>query len=329
MERKPILGISMGDPAGIGPEIIVKALKDKKVKEVCLPVVFGSYDVFRRFSNLKINLVFSFQRKNLKENCFNLCHCTDLDFSGITSGKLSFGSAQMAVNSLLCAIEMAKRKKFDALVTAPLSKEGLRMTGYDFPGHTELLAFLTNAKNFGMMFLSENFKIILVTTHLPLKKVSQVLTPEKILDKIKLAHTSLKNLFKIKNPKIAVTGLNPHSGEKGVLGDEEMKIIIPAIKKALKQKMDVFGPIPADALFTLENAKKFDCFVAMYHDQGLIPAKLFGFGTAVNVTVGLPFIRTSPDHGTAWDIAGKNLANPKGMINALLWAVRLAKLKRE
>jgi len=205
----------------------------------------------------------------------------------------------------------------------------LRMTGYDFPGHTELLAFLTNTKNFGMMFLSENFKIILVTTHLPLKKVSQVLTPEKILDKIKLAHTSLKNLFKIKNPKIAVTGLNPHSGEKGVLGDEEMKIIIPAIKKALKQKMDVFGPIPADALFTLENAKKFDCFVAMYHDQGLIPAKLFGFGTAVNVTVGLPFIRTSPDHGTAWDIAGKNLANPKGMINALLWAVRLAKLKRE
>lgn len=317
----------MGDPAGIGPEIIVKALKVQKVKNACIPVVFGSYDVFRKYKGLKINLLLSFKRKSLREDGFNLYHCSDLDFSGITPGKMNFSSAQMAVDSFFCAVESAKEKKIDALVTAPLSKEGLKITGYDFPGHTEFLAFLTETKNFGMMFLSEKFKIILVTTHLPLKKVSPALTQEKILEKIKLVSFSIRKLWGIKKPKIAVSALNPHSGEGKILGDEEIKIIVPAIKKALKQKMNVFGPIPADALFILENAKKYDGFVAMYHDQGLIPSKIFGFGTSVNVTLGLPFVRTSPDHGTAWDIAGKGIAHPQGMINAILWAARIAKRK--
>jgi 4-hydroxythreonine-4-phosphate dehydrogenase len=327
MLKKPIVGITMGDPAGIGPEVVVKALMNKKVRQSCLPLVFGSYSII--FSAVKKFL----RRVNLRkitwveeawnsEASINVLDCTRFDHRKVKPGKITKLSGRMAADSVIYAVQFTLSNQIDAMVTAPLSKKGLRLAGYDFPGHTEFLAYLTATKRFAMMFVSYRFKVVLVTTHLALSEVVKAISTKQILEKIFLAEETLRKYFGVKKPKIGVCALNPHAGEEGIFGTEEQKIILPAIKLARKKGIKAFGPYPADTIFS----KGFDCIVAMYHDQGLIPLKMAGLGNAVNVTIGLPIIRTSPDFGTALDIAGKGKADPKGMVNAILLASQMSKI---
>lgn len=330
MTSKPIIGITMGDPAGIGPEVVVKAVTNKKVRQVCHPLIFGSYPVifsaakkiFREATMRKI--VWAEDVKNSK-NDINVLECTKLDHRRVEIGKITRISGRMSADSVFCATQFALSDQIDAIVTAPLSKKGLHLAGYDFPGHTELLAYLTATRNYAMMFVSEKYKVVLVTTHLPLSRVARTLSKKMILEKLVVTQQALQEYFGIKKPKIGVCGLNPHCGEEGILGAEEKKIIHPAIKFAQQMGIKASGPFPADTIFSPKISKNFDCILAMYHDQGLIPLKMRGLGEAVNVTIGLPIIRTSPDFGTALNIAGKGIADPKGMINAILLAVKMVK----
>ncbi len=324
----------MGDPAGVGPEVVVKGISTKKVRSNCIPVIFGSYEIIKRAAkryvkDARVEKVLSFEKLKNTLDVINLYPSTIQDYKKVKVGKLNYTSGKMAADSFISAAKLALSKKIDALVTAPLTKKGLSLAGYKFQGHTEFLAKLSNAKNFGMMFISPDLKVALVTTHLPISEVSQALTPKKVREKIELANQMLKNAFGIKNPKIAVCGLNPHAGEETLLGAEDRKIVLPAIRSAQRKGLKVFGPIPADSAFSPDVSSNFDCMVAMYHDQGIIPLKTKGIGNAVNLTWGLPFIRTSPDHGTAFNIAGKGKANHKGIMNAILLASKLAeKIKK-
>jgi 4-phospho-D-threonate 3-dehydrogenase / 4-phospho-D-erythronate 3-dehydrogenase len=353
MSSKPIIGITMGDPAGIGPEVVVKAVTDEKVKQICHPLVFGSYRVissaagkFLKQSNVK-KIIYVEDTKTSKtgnwnletETSINVLDCSHFDHTKVKMGEITKLSGRMAADSVFCATQFALSDQIDAVVTAPLSKKGLHLAGYDFPGHTELLAYLTAAQRYAMMFVSvqsrpstvdrrpstEKYKVVLVTTHLPLSEVARTLSKRKILEKLSLTQESLQKYFGVKKPKIGVCALNPHCGEEGLFGSEEKKFIIPAIKSAQQLGIQAKGPFSADTIFSPKISQHFDCILAMYHDQGLIPLKMRGLGEAVNVTLGLPIIRTSPDFGTALDIVGKGVADPKGMINAILLAVRMAK----
>jgi 4-hydroxythreonine-4-phosphate dehydrogenase len=359
--KKPIIGITMGDPAGIGPEVMVKALVNKKVRQSCYPLVFGSYNIIlstakkllRRVNVRKITWVE--EVKDSKE-CINVLDCTRFDHTKVRPGKITKLSGRMAADCVIYAVQFALSEQIDAMVTAPLSKKGLRLAGYDFPGHTEFLAYLTATQKFAMMFVSDRYsegsrfagKVVLVTTHLALSEVAKAISEKLILEKIILAEETLRKYFGINKPKIGVCALNPHAGEEGIFGTEEKKFILPAIKLAQKRGIKAFGPYPADTIFSSlpltrlpphpiplpggEREKMrtvsqgFDCIIAMYHDQGLIPLKMSGLGNSVNVTIGLPIIRTSPDFGTALDIAGKGIADPKGMINAILLAEQMSKI---
>jgi 4-hydroxythreonine-4-phosphate dehydrogenase len=241
----------------------------------------------------------------------------------VDTGRLSAKAGKTAGEALSRAIQFARAGKVHALVTAPVSKQALHLAGFHYPGQTEMLAEGFGATGFAMMLLAGDFRVALVTTHLPLRKVAEVLSEELILRRLRVLHHDLKNRFRIESPHLAVTGLNPHAGEGGLLGDEEQTIIAPAIQQAQKEGIAADGPFSADALFGQYQMKKFDAYLAMYHDQGLIPLKMFGFGRAVNYTAGLPVIRTSPDHGTAFDIAGKGIADPTSMVEALQLAASL------
>jgi 4-hydroxythreonine-4-phosphate dehydrogenase len=226
------------------------------------------------------------------------------------------------------AVKWVRGGRLDAITTCPINKQAMNAAGYHFPGHTELLAHLVQTSPVAMMFLGSRWKVVLVTTHLPLKDVSKWITANHILSTLRLAHEGMKKYFGIPHPKMAVLGLNPHCGEEGLLGEEERREILPAIAEAKSLGMDVKGPFPADSFFNLSGHYAFDVVISMYHDQGLIPIKMFDFKEAVNFTLGLPFIRTSVDHGTAYDIAGKGSADPSNLINAILTASNLMKSKR-
>lgn len=330
MSSKPIIGITMGDPAGIGPEVVVKAATNRRVARVCHPVVLGSY-----------RIIFSAARKFLKKatvrrivwpedartsrDGINVLDCSGFDQGRIKTDRITKLSGRMAADSVFCAVQLALSEQIDAMVTAPLSKKGLRLAGYDFPGHTELLAYLTATSSYAMMFISKHYRVVLVTTHLPLADVAQNISKKMILDKLTVTQTALQRYFGVKRPKIGVCALNPHCGEEGILGSEEKKIIIPAIKATRRKGIRADGPFSSDTIFSPAVSDSFDCILAMYHDQGLIPLKMRGLGEAVNVTMGLPIIRTSPDFGTALDIAGKGKADPKGMTNAILLAAQMAR----
>jgi len=329
MPKKPIIGITMGDPAGIGPEVVVKAVTDKKVNKICRPLVFGSYHII--FSAAKKFLKKATVRKMVwtedvrdSKDSINVLACTKFDSTRIKTGKITKLSGRMAADSVFCATQFGLSDQIDAVVTAPLSKKGLHLAGYDFPGHTELLAYLTATRNYAMMFVSNRCKVVLVTTHLPLSEVAWTISKKKILEKLMVTQKALQRYFGVKSPKIGVCALNPHCGEEGIFGSEEKRIIIPAIKTAQQKGVKACGPFSSDTIFSPQISKDFDCILAMYHDQGLIPLKMEGLGGAVNVTIGLPMIRTSPDFGTALDIAGKGKADPKGMITAILLAAQLA-----
>ena len=288
---KPVIGVTLGDVAGIGPEVAHKALDSGKLDS--------------RFRYEVIGKEFP----------------TAPGHANAQAGAAAARWVEQAVRGCLAG-ELA------AMVTAPLNKQGLHAAGYRFPGHTELLAELTGTKRFAMMMVGGGLHVALVTTHLALAEVSAAMTREKILEVIELAQGAMRQLG-IARPRIAVAGLNPHAGEGGAFGREEIEIIGPAVQAAAGQGIDVCGPISADAMFVQVGAQKFDAQVAMYHDQGLIPVKMLAFDSGVNWTLGLPLIRTSPDHGTAYDIAGKGIADPSSMIAAINFAARLASAKPE
>ncbi len=316
---KPIIGITMGDAAGIGPEVILKALAAPEIRKSITPLIIGEDFVFE-----KIKKIIHFPFK--KPNFLNLGAIGESDFE---VGRVNKSCGKAAIAYVKKAFFLARSGKIDAFVTAPINKEAVKLSGFPYPGHTEFLAALSKRKRFGMLLAAKELKVLLVTTHLALREVSAALTKEKILEKIKLGYHFLKDNLEFKNPRIAVSGLNPHNGENGAFGDEEKKVIAPAIAAARKVGINCSGPVVPDTLFyRTVKQKKYDLAVVMYHDQGLIPLKTLYFREGVNITIGLPIIRTSPDHGTAFDIAGQGKADPTSMKEAIKYAARLVSGRR-
>ena len=324
MAKKKI-AITMGDHGGIGPEVIVKALFNSNIRDNYHPVVIGDAEIIRealKLSDLplKVRNVNGITESELDTGSVDVLDIKpNLSFE---KGGPSKNAGEFAVKYIKKAVELALQKHVDAIVTAPLSKKSLRMAGFLWPGHTELIAELTKTEDFAMMFVSNKLKIILSTIHIPLKDIPKYINGKVILNTIKLA-TKASVMCGIRNPRIAVAGLNPHAGESGIMGDEEIKTITPAINEAKAHGIEVSGPYPPDVVFYKALKGEFDMVVCMYHDQGLIPFKMLAFDTGVNVTVGLPVIRTSPDHGTAFDIAWQNKADPASMMEAIKLAVKM------
>lgn len=331
LDRKIRIAISVGDINGIGYEIIVKSLLDKNILDFFTPVIFGStkhLNLYKEILNEKgiqfLGINSLEQIADRKINVFNIWR----DPAKIDFGNATEISGKHAYESLKTAAEAVKNGSCDVLVTAPINKKNIQSEEFTFPGHTEFLGEFWNGKP--VMFLTtENFKVGLVTQHIPLKEVPNKISKESIIDMIDAIHKSLIVDFGVIKPKIAVLGLNPHSGDDGLLGTEEREIISPAIKTVYEQNKLVFGPYPADSFFTEYNIKTFDAVIGMYHDQVLIPFKTLYFDEGVNYTANLPYIRTSPDHGVAYDIAGKGLANETSFKEALFTAVEIYKKRKE
>jgi 4-hydroxythreonine-4-phosphate dehydrogenase len=319
----------MGDPAGIGPEVIAKALAGKTVGRLCRPLVIGSHSVMEQTVKtlrlgLKVVLVQDLQDLPIRADRIMVLDPLEKPIGGFEMGVAAIETGAASVAFIRKGVELAIAGRIGGIVTAPINKEAMNMAGFHYPGHTELLAHLTQSAEVGMMIVGGPLKIMFTTTHVAIKDLSSVLTPERIAKAIRLAHLGLRDYFGIARPKIGVAALNPHAGEHGLFGDEEGNRILPAVQQAREAGIDASDPMPADTLFGKAARGAYDGIVAMYHDQGLIPLKLVAFGTCVNVTVGLPIIRTSVDHGTAYDIAGKGVADPGSLLEALKLAARLA-----
>ena len=304
----------MGDPSGIGPEVVLKALASPRIKGLANFLVIGDRFIFDKYKkDLGLGL-----------------KAPLLDLSNVPKGSFSYGKTspsfgRASMQYIDKALEMLKNGEAQALVTAPVNKASVRSSGLvNFTGHTEYLAKKTGTKDFAMMFVGKNLKVALVTRHIALGKVPASLSVEAVYKTIMLAHEWLERYFRVKDPKIGVSGLNPHAGESGAFGKEEDKIIVPAIRKASRRISGVSGPIPPDVIFYAALKQKYDCVISMYHDHALAPFKMLYFYSGVNLTIGLPFIRTSPDHGTAFNIAGQGIASPLSMVEALALAARLA-----
>ncbi len=327
MAKSPVIGITMGDPAGIGPEIIVKTLLEYEVHKICRPVVIGDAKVINKTlkdCNLscEINPVDDINGLFPGKKVINIIDLNNVDVTGLKLGVPSKVCGSAAVGYIKKGAELAMSKKIDAITTAPINKEVINAAGFKYPGHTEMLAELSDTKDFGLMMVGGGLKVILVTTHMALKDIPVHIKKGSVLRTIRLAHKAM-GYFDNHAPRIAVAALNPHAGEGRLFGTEEWDEIMPAILDARGEGLDVSDPLPADTLFYKTKEGYYDIVVAMYHDQGLIPIKLLAFGKAVNVTIGLPFIRTSVDHGTAYDIAGKNCADPRSLIEAIKLAVEM------
>jgi 4-hydroxythreonine-4-phosphate dehydrogenase len=307
--KKVRVGITMGDPCGIGPEIIAKAVRS--VANNAEFIIIGDRWLFDRFSVLGFR--FSVER---------FIDLKNVDRKNFKFGKVRPEYGKAAIEYLDKALELIKNKQIDCLVTCPISKEAINLAGFGYSGHTEYFSKKTHAGNLLMMLLNKHLKIGLVTRHIRLKDVSGKLSPENLGKTITLTHQALKELFLIKQPRIVVCGLNPHASDNGLIGDEENRIIKPVVKKMNKKLRRIFGPESADTAVTKAMEKEYDAVIAIYHDQALIPLKLTDAGSGVNLTVGLDFIRTSPLHGTAFDIAGKNIASPSSLIAAINLAIK-------
>ncbi|HUS59632.1 MAG TPA: 4-hydroxythreonine-4-phosphate dehydrogenase PdxA [Planctomycetota bacterium] len=332
--RKPIVGISAGDPSGIGPEVVVKALLDERVRQCCRPLVLCDARVLDRArrmlrANIEWRVIHSYEGEHsLAEEGATL-----LDFNNVPSPEFlkpqpDAACGRASVEYVEKAIDLAMAGKIDAIATAPINKESIGLAGYEFAGHTEILAERTHTPKKVMMLAGGPLRVALVTIHIGLAQVPKKLTTAGVLDTIQVTHDALAGLFGIAAPRIAVCGLNPHAGESGRFGDEEARIIEPAVSEGRNLGIDCTGPYPADTVFYRAAKGAFDAVVAMYHDQGLIPLKLIAFESAVNITLGLPIIRTSVDHGTAFDIAGKGVAHPDSMIEAIKLAALFATQKK-
>lgn len=322
----------MGDPAGIGPEVIAKALSGAHLRNVCRPIVIGSLPVLERtIKALKLELrVFHIDGHETtipRRGTVAVLDPLEIPLGRFKPGAAAAETGAASVAFIKKAVELAQIGCIEGMVTAPINKEAINMAGCQYPGHTELLADLTQANESGMMIVGGPLRIMFVTTHVAIRDLSLLLTQAKIEKAIRLAHLALTTLFGINRPRIGVAALNPHAGEHGLFGDEEARVILPAARAAQQKGILASDPLPADTLFGKAAKGSFDGIVALYHDQGLIPLKLVAFGMCVNLTVGLPIIRTSVDHGTAFDIVGKGVADPGSLIEAVKLAARIARNK--
>jgi 4-hydroxythreonine-4-phosphate dehydrogenase len=326
------IGITHGDINGISYEIIIKTLLDNRIMEICTPIVYGSAKIaaYHRkalnIENFSLNIIGDAEKANLKRP--NVINCID-DNTRVELGKSTYAAGQSSYMALEKAVEDLKNEKIDALVTAPINKDNIQSENFSFPGHTEYLAQHFPSEDVLMLMVSNLLRIGVVTGHVPLKDVPSQLTQEKILSKLKTLNHTLIQDFRIRKPKIAVFGLNPHSGDGGVIGDEENNIILPAIQRAKDNNIFAFGPYPADGFLGSSSIQEFDAILAMYHDQGLAPFKALAFNEGVNYTAGLSIVRTSPGHGTAYELAGKGTASPESFRNALFLAADITKKRKE
>lgn len=344
--NKPTLAITMGDAAGIGPEVVLKALANPQIQVLARFFIIGDYNWLektRQSLNLDLKLVkFRYNQiteeklkgifadKSIFEDKEQGVFCLDLDNlppGDWYPGRVNRICGQASVEYIETAFHLAITSSVEAIVTAPISKKAIHQAGHKWPGHTEFLAAKAGVKDFAMMLVGRGLRVVLATTHLALNQVSRNLSREEIVKKLRLTNTWLSRYFGIKKPRIAVCGLNPHCGESGAFGMEEIRFIRPAVLEAQKENIEAVGPLPADTVFYRALKGKFDAVLAMYHDQGLGPLKLIAFDEGVNITLGLPFIRTSPDHGTAFDLMGQNKANCRSMEQAVITAVAMCQQK--
>jgi len=330
-EVRPIIGITMGDAAGIGPEIIDKALSKKEIYEITCPIVIGDASVLEDALKvakvqIKIQPVKNPSSARFEHGVVEVIDLKNICLSELKMGQVQAMAGKASVEYVKKAVEMAQRGEIDAIVTAPLNKEAINLGGYDYAGHTEILADLTKTKDYAMMLLAGKLRVVHVTTHVSMIQACSLIRKERVLTTIRLTHDAMLKLG-LQDPKIAVAGLNPHAGEGGMFGDEEIKQIYPAIEEAKRAGMNVVGPMPPDTVFLRASKGEYDAVVAMYHDQGHIPLKMLGFETGVNVTIGLPVIRTSVDHGTAYRRAGLRLGtgDPTSLEEAIRLAVQMAR----
>jgi 4-hydroxythreonine-4-phosphate dehydrogenase len=324
-ERAPV-AITLGDACGIGPEIVVKSFADTEFIQQYPAFVVGDVGVIRRHiqqiaPTLHTKIIASAQEHSFQSGVINVLPVSDLP-ADMPMGKVSAAAGQAAFDAIKRAIEMANQNQVSAICTAPIHKEALAAANVPFPGHTEMLAEFSGTQDYAMMLANPDLRTMLVTVHCSLIDAAKKLSTALELRIIRLTHRTLQQ-FGIAKPRIAVAGLNPHAGEGGLFGREEIEIIIPAIEQARAEAIDVVGPLPGDTVFMHARRGRYDIVVAQYHDQGLIPVKLLGVEDGVNITAGLPFVRTSPDHGTAFDIAGKNKADAASMKTALRTAHQL------
>ncbi|RKD31271.1 4-hydroxythreonine-4-phosphate dehydrogenase PdxA [Thermohalobacter berrensis] len=323
-----IIGVTMGDPAGIGPEIILKSYKNKYLKTYNL-VIIGNVDVMEKVKNkigikgIDVNKINNISKAKFKKNTVNVLHLNNVEIKELVPGKVQSMAGNAAYEYVVKAVELATNNKIDAIATAPLNKEAMHKAGHKYPGHTEILATLTNTKDYAMLLYDKKLKVIHVSTHISLREAIYTLNKDRIVKVIKVAHNTMERLG-YKNPRIGVAGINPHAGENGLFGNEEKREIIPAIDMAREDGINVDGPVSPDTIFVKAKNGEYDIVVAMYHDQGHIPLKLLGFNTGVNITAGLPIIRTSVDHGTAFGKAWKGTANEFSMVQAINLAYKLA-----
>ncbi len=328
--HKVRVGISIGDFNGIGPEIIMKSLKDKSITDFFTPIIFGSGKLFTYQKNIfKLNINFNYitelsQAQNGKLNMFNLVK----ENVNVELGKPTEESTKMAIDSLEVATQALMNGEIDVLVTAPINKDEMMKMGFKHAGHTGYFEEKFNKK--GLMFLvTEGLKVAVSTHHIPISKVAESISKDKIKKQVRVLNQTLIEDFAIAKPKIAILGLNPHAGDGGVIGTEEIEIISPAIKELSDSGILAFGPFPADSFFQPSKYENFDAVLAMYHDQGLAPFKTLAYEEGVNFTAGLPFIRTSPDHGVAYDIAGKNIADEQSFMEAIFTAIKIFKNRND
>jgi 4-hydroxythreonine-4-phosphate dehydrogenase len=333
IQQKPIIGISLGDYNGIGPEVILKALQNNVLSKMCTPVIYGSMKVLNFYKNqlgMKDWQLVGCQKPEIANHkATNVINCFNDQQTEIEPGKVTTDAGKAAFECLKKATDDLKAGNIQALVTAPINKNNIQSEAFKFPGHTEYLADAFGVKDNLMFLVSDILLVGVVTGHIPIEKVKAAITKKAISSKLDLMLASLKTDFGIQKPRIAVLGLNPHAGEEGLLGTEEKDIITPLTNEYREKKQLVFGPYPADGFFGNAQFRQFDAVLAMYHDQGLIPFKSIAFETGVNFTAGMPAVRTSPDHGTAYDIAGKNLANESSMLHAIFTAIEVCKNRAE
>ncbi len=327
MKERPVIAITMGDAAGIGPEVIVKTLASGGTYEICRPLVVGEGVTMQEAINLidcplELRIVNKASEVKGKSGTVDLLDLHNLDRADVTPGQICPSCGRAAMDYVSKAVEMALKGDVKAIVTAPINKEATRQAGYGEMGHLDYIARLTGANEYATMLVSGSLWVVHLTTHYPLSKACDFVTRERILARLKLTHSSFRG-WGTSDPRIAVAALNPHAGEGGLLGSEEIEEIIPAIRDARSLGIDARGPFPADSVFNRAINGEFDAVLAMYHDQGHIPVKVYGFEKSVSVALGLPLIRTSVDHGTAFDIAGKGTANHESLTEAIRMSVKL------
>lgn len=343
MSERPIIAITMGDPASIGPEIAVKALLDQKIYDICRPVLAGDAKVFKQIIDLlklntTVNAIQNVKEAKFTRGVIDIIDLANVDIDRLVFGEISAMAGNASFEAIKKVIELALANEVDATVTGPINKKSINEAGHHFAGHTEIYAHFTNTKKYAMLLVEENMKVIHVSTHVSLRQACDLVKKERIIQVIELLHSGMKQLGET-NLKIGVAGLNPHAGDSGLFGTEDDLEILPAVEEARRMGYDVEGPVPPDTMFAKASTGAYGGVVAMYHDQGHIPFKLAGFKwnaskkrmdsvKGVNITIGLPIIRTSVDHGTAFEIAGKGIASPDAMVLAIESAVQLSRSRK-